>query len=43
MDGFVVENASIFTNKGLQQLILKQRQSEHPLDNHEDSDSHDYS
>lgn len=37
----LLENASIFTNKNLQQLILKQRQSEHPLD-HEDSDSHDH-
>ena len=27
IDGFVCENASIFTNKNLQQLILKQRQS----------------
>lgn len=41
VEGFVVENASIFTNKNLQQLILKQRQSEQPLD-HDDSDSHDY-
>lgn len=42
VDGFVCENASIFTNKNLQQLILKQRQSEHPTDNLDDSDSHDF-
>jgi hypothetical protein len=42
VDGFVLENASIFTNKNLQQLILKQRQSEHPADNPDESDSHDF-
>ncbi len=42
VDGFVCENASIFTNKNLQQLILKQRQSEHPTDNLDDSDSRDF-
>lgn len=31
-DDFLAQNASIFKNKNIQKLILKQRQSEHPSD-----------
>ncbi len=42
MEAEVVENASIFTNKNIQQLILKQRQSEQPLELQDSSFDNDF-
>ena len=42
MEADLTQNASIFTNKNIQQLILKQRQSELPGELHDSSFENDF-